>query len=208
MYDSPFVRRVAVTLNLLEVPYEQSNWSVGRDFDRIRELNPLGRVPTLVLDGGEVLVDSATILDYLDEFVGPQRALVPRAGAERRRILKLAALATGAAEKGALQVYETAFRPAERRHAPWVERCAAQMHGTLGALERHAREATGAWLVGERLTQADVSVTCAFTYLCEAVGAERGTHVYPALAALATRCEAMPAFRAAYAAFFVPQPPS
>ena len=50
MFDSPFVRRVAITMKLLEIPFEHGNWSIGRDFDRIREYNPLGRVPTLVTD--------------------------------------------------------------------------------------------------------------------------------------------------------------
>ncbi len=75
MYDSPFVRPVAITLNLFGMPFEHANWSVGRDFDRIREYNPLGRVPTLVLDDGEVLMESSAILDYLDERAGPARAL-------------------------------------------------------------------------------------------------------------------------------------
>jgi drug/metabolite transporter (DMT)-like permease len=71
MFDSPFVRRVAVTMNLLKIPFEHRNWSVGKDFDRIREFNPLGRVPTLVLDDGESLIESAAILDYLDDLVIP-----------------------------------------------------------------------------------------------------------------------------------------
>jgi len=84
MFDSPFVRRVAVSMKLLAIPFEHRNWSVGKDFDRIREFNPLGRVPTLVLDDGESLIESATILDYLDDFVGPARSLLPPAGRDRR----------------------------------------------------------------------------------------------------------------------------
>src|SRR5687768_12235354 len=118
MFDSPFVRRVAITMRLLEIPFEHANWSVGRDFSRIREYNPLGRVPTLVTDDDERLMESAAILDYLDELVGPQRALLPRSGSERREALNLMAMATGAAEKGVLQLYERAFRPEEKRHQP------------------------------------------------------------------------------------------
>lgn len=55
MFDSPFVRRVAVSMNFLGLLFEHRNWSVGKDFDRIREFNPLGRVPTLVLESGEAL---------------------------------------------------------------------------------------------------------------------------------------------------------
>jgi hypothetical protein len=84
MFDSPFVRRVAVSMRLLEIPFAHRNWSVGKDQSEIRRYNPLGRVPTLVLDDGETLVESSAILDYLDDRVGPARALLPPTGADRR----------------------------------------------------------------------------------------------------------------------------
>jgi len=149
MFDSPFVRRVAISLKLMELPFEHANWSIGRDFDRIREYNPLGRVPTLVTDDGESLVESGAILDYLDELAGPERALVPSSGPERRRALNLMAMATGAAEKGVLQIYERVFRPEDKRHAPWVNRCHAQMSGSLAAVDRQLGErGVSQWLVG------------------------------------------------------------
>src|SRR5580658_9389914 len=123
MFDSPFVRRVAISMQLLDIGYEHADWSVGRDFEMIREYNPLGRVPTLVLDDGESLVESAAILDYLDEQVGSARALLPASGDERREALQLMAIATGSADKAVTQVYEGVFRPAEKRHDPWLARC-------------------------------------------------------------------------------------
>src|SRR3569832_188176 len=84
MFDSPYVRRVAISMRLLDLPFEHLNWSIGKDQDRVKQLNPLGQVPILVLDDGEALVDSATILDYLDDRVGAERALVPRSAAPRR----------------------------------------------------------------------------------------------------------------------------
>lgn len=77
MFDSPFVRRVAISLHLLEVPFVHRNWSVGKDFELVRQFNPLGRVPALVLPDGEVLIDSVAILDFIDDTVGPGRALLP-----------------------------------------------------------------------------------------------------------------------------------
>lgn len=204
MFDSPFVRRVAVTLTLLELPFEHRNWSVGKDFERIREFNPLGRVPTLVADDGFVLMDSAAILDYLDESAGPARALLPRSGPERRMALRLMALATGAAEKGVLQIYEAGFRPEEKRHEPWLDRCRLQMHGALAELERAASSRTGGWLVGDRLTQADISVNCVFSFLNDALAIDRDAALYPNLAVLRERCEELPAFRQVKAEFFSP----
>ncbi|MDB5968565.1 MAG: glutathione S-transferase [Hydrocarboniphaga sp.] len=192
MFDSPFVRRVAVSMNLLGLPFEHRNWSVGRDQAAIREYNPLGRVPTLVLDDGTSLCDSFALLDYLDQFVGPGRALLPPTGLERRDALQLMALASGVAEKGVLQAYERIFRPAERQHQPWVDRCAEQMHGALALLELACAAKPGDWLIGERLTQADVSTVTAWTFVVGALQVSESA--YPALAGHARRCELLPAF--------------
>ena len=212
MFDSPFVRRVAVSMKLLGLPFEHRDWSVGKDFDGIRKFNPVGRVPVLVLDDGEALIDSAAILDYLDELAGdeppvPARALLPRSGSERHKALRIMAIASGAAEKGVAQVYEYVFRPEERRYEPWLERCRTQMQGALAELERVCQErGPGKWLVGDRLTQADITVTCIFTYLTDALALTPDRAPYPAIRALAARCEALPEFQATRLAFFAPTP--
>jgi glutathione S-transferase len=205
MFDSPFVRRVAISMQLLDIGYDHADWSIGRDFERIRQHNPLGRVPTLVLDDGEVLSESAAILDYLDDRVGPARALLPAAGSQRRQALQYIALANGAAEKGREQIYERAFRPAEKRHEPWLQRCRAQMHGALAVIERYCQgQLAGSWLVGDSLSQADITVSCAFTFLRESQQPDDLSARYPRLAALVDQCEALPAFRNTHAPFFSP----
>jgi len=207
MFDSPYVRRVAVSMQCLAIPFAHRNWSVGKDFDRIREFNPLGRVPTLVLDDGEVLAESAAILDHLDERVGPARALLPAAGQRRRDALQLMALATGAADKAVLQIYETAFRPAEKRHEPWLDRCRLQVRSALAALERRAQGSGTGWLLGTELTQADITLGCVLGFLYGSVGVDPARSEYPSLAAFASRCESSSAFRAIpLPAFFAPAP--
>jgi glutathione S-transferase len=203
MFDSPFVRRVAVSMNLLGMPFEHRNWSVGRDFELIRQFNPLGRVPTLVQPDGEALIESAAILDYLDDCAGPERALLPGTGKDRREALRLMAITIGAAEKGVSQLYETVFRPPEKRHPPWTERCSTQMQAALTELERACQARAGEWLIGQRLTQADITATCVYTFLNDALAVTR-TATYPGLAALVERCEALPEFRASKAEFFPP----
>ena len=83
-YDSPFVRRVAIALRLYDLPFEHRPWSTFGDGDRIAPFNPLRRVPTLVLDNGEALIESAAILDHLDQTVGPSRAMIAAHGDLRR----------------------------------------------------------------------------------------------------------------------------
>jgi len=113
-------------------------------------------------------------------------------------------MAVGAAEKGVQQVYEWAFRPEQKRHEPWIECCRTQMHGALGELERLTQARPGEWMLGERMTQADVTASCVFTFLCDARAmGDHATH-YPGLSALAARCDALPAFRSVNAAFDPP----
>src|ERR1700689_3828002 len=129
MFDSPFVRRVAVSLRLLEVPFEHRNWSVHRDFELIRQFNSLGRVPALVLPDGEALIDSSAILAFLDDAAGPERALLPPSGDRRRRALHIISLALGAADKGLMLLDEAVFRPQPHGCDPRIDRARSQMHG-------------------------------------------------------------------------------
>jgi glutathione S-transferase len=205
MFDSPFVRPVAISARLLGIPFEHLNWSVGKDFDRIRQYSPLGRAPTLVLDDGEVLVECFAMLDYLNDRAGPERALLPASGAERRAALRLMSFAYGAAEKAREEIVERVFRPADKRHPPWIERCRGQLRGALAELERHAAQKRDAqWLVGGRMTQADVYVSCIFTFLTEAVPEAFEPRDYPMLRAHVARVEAMPEFRDTRAPWFAP----
>jgi glutathione S-transferase len=206
MFDSPFVRRVAVTMKLSGIEFEHANWSVGKDFDRIREYNPLGRVPTLVLPSGETLFESAAILDYLDEYLGVERAWLPASGPDRRQALNLMAMATGAAEKGVLQVYEGVFRPESKRHQPWLDRLRMQMGSSLAAIDRYLGErGVAQWLVGKRMTQADITAVCVFTFLNDTLRVASDAVMFHSLATLAARCEAMPAFQETRVPFFVPK---
>jgi glutathione S-transferase len=204
MFDSPFVRRVAVSMNFLGMAFEHRNWSVGKDFELIRQFNPLGRVPTLVQPDGESLIESNAILDFLDECAGPERALVPRSGNDRREALRIMAVATGAAEKGVAEVYETVFRPPEKRSLPWMERCHTQMQAGLAELDRVSQARAGEWLVGNHMTQADITATCVYTFLVDALAIGRAATAYPGLAAIAERCEALPEFRSVKAEWIPP----
>jgi glutathione S-transferase len=191
-------------MNLLWFPFEHRNWSVGKDFELIRQFNPLGRVPTLVQPDGDTLFESAAILDHLDERAGPERALLPPSGETRREALRIIATATGAGEKGVTQVYESAFRPPEKRYRPWLERCHTQMHAGLAELDRLCQARGGEWLIGDRISQADITATCVYTFLSDALAINRDGVAYPGLRAIVQRCEAMTEFRSVKAEWFPP----
>jgi glutathione S-transferase len=196
-YDSPYVRRVAVSLRVLGLEYQHDTRSVFADFDAMRQVNPLGRIPSLVLDDGELLLDSAAILDWIDQTVGPQRALIPPAGPERRRALKLIALATGAIDKIGAAAYERLIRPISLRWPEWVERCLTQGTGAIVAL------AAEPWPPDAPLNQAQITTACMLRYVQMADPDLLPPGRYPALDALALRCEALPAFQATYPAEYI-----
>ena len=200
-YDSPFVRRVAVALRLYGLVYEHLPWSTFGDAERIAAYNPLIRVPTLVLDDGFVLTDSAAILLVLDDLMG-DRASLARTGPDRREALRLTALAAGAADKGVSLLYERAFRETEL--PMWIARCRGQVEGALADLETARAARPGDWLFGDAISHADVMLGAALTFLTEALPGVFA--LQPALAAHRERCEALPEFQAAYQSYRLVRP--
>jgi glutathione S-transferase len=196
-YDSPYVRRVAVSLRVLGFEHEHDTRSVFADFDAMRAINPLGRIPSLVLDDGEVLIDSAAILDWLDQTASPGRALVPPAGPERRRALRLIALATGAIDKVGAGAYERIMRPAALRWPHWVERCRTQGSATIAAL------AAEPWPDGAPLGQAQITTACMIRYVRMADPELLPPGRHPSLDALSEGCEVLPEFRVTWPADYV-----
>ncbi|WP_284163031.1 glutathione S-transferase N-terminal domain-containing protein [Frigidibacter sp. SD6-1] len=193
-YDSPFVRRVGVALTLYGLPFRQEPWSVFGDADRIRPLNPLTRVPTLVLDDGEALIDSHMILDHLDGLVAPEARLFPAAEPDRRRALKRAALATGIGDKAVSLFYERRLH--ERASDLWVARCRRQIDEGWQALEILLPDAaTG---------HAEIAAACVWRFTSEAHPGLLDPAALPRLAALSERLEATEAFKAIYQPFIAP----
>jgi len=193
-YDSPFVRRVAIAMRLYGVAFEHRPWSTFGEGDKIAPYNPLRRVPTLVCDDGEALIESTAILDYLDELVGPEKAMIAARGPERRRGLRICALATGLGDKAVSLLYERVLR-GDYQSKIWVERCEAQIGGVLEVLEKERAGIASPYWFGERIGHADIAVACVLRFTGEAHAALLNAARYPALSAHAARCEALPAFQ-------------
>ncbi|OYU39162.1 MAG: glutathione S-transferase [Pseudorhodobacter sp. PARRP1] len=199
-YDSPFVRRVGVALTLYDMAFTHQPWSAFGDADRLRKLNPLTRVPTLVLDDGFVLVDSHLMLDYLDGLAADP--LFPRAEPARHQVMKVAALGCGLADKAVSLFYERALH---QTTSPMFEaRCRSQIGAVLLALEADLASRPGPhWF--EALSHADIAVACAWRFVTEAHPGTIDTAALPHLHALSARLEATAAFQSCYQAF---QPPA
>lgn len=199
-YDSPFVRRVGIALKLYGIAFEQKPWSTFADADKIVAYNPLRRVPTLVLDGGEVLIESAAILDWLDEQVEADQRLIADHGPDRRRALKIAALGTGLADKAVILFYEGVLH--KEKSDVWVARCRAQIADVLDVLEAERAAVSTSWWFGERIGHADIAVACALRFVRDVHPDLFGDH--PALLAHSERCEALPVFAEISQAFSPP----
>lgn len=162
-FRSPFVRRVAVTMNYYGMPFEhQPLQHTGDDIPTLRKINPIGRIPALVLDDGQIIVESGAILDFLDREAGTERALTPNTGKARNEVLTMLGIATGAIDKAVACSYEVRFRPEEKRHAPWVERCQEQVRAGFTWLES---QLDGDWMHGSKMSQVDITTAIGWQML-------------------------------------------
>ncbi|AEG70526.1 glutathione S-transferase [Ralstonia solanacearum] len=191
MLDSPYVRRTAISLKLLGLPFEHAPVSVFRHFDAFSAVNPVVKAPTLVCDDGTVLMDSTLILDYAEALAG--RSLMPAALPARRQALRIVGLALAACEKSVQLVYEFNQRPAEKTHAPWVERVQGQLRAAVGALEAALHDAPAP--VDQRtLAQPDLTTAVAWGFIQLTVPDRVAAADYPRLAAFAAAAERLDVF--------------
>ena len=195
MLDSPYVRRVAISLKLLGLPFEHRSISVFRQFAEFAAINPVVKAPTLVCDDGEVLMDSTLMLEYAQLLAAPGRSLMPTDRAEAQHELRLIGLALAACEKAVQIVYERTLRPAEKQHAPWTDRVRGQLGAALALLEGELARAPCA-LTGDAITQAGVTVAVAWEFIAGAVPQTAPAVAFPVLAAHSATAEALPEFRA------------
>src|SRR5262245_28524759 len=156
---SPFVRKIRIATNVLGLdrdiaiePADTMNPS-----DNVRQQNPLGKIPALVLEDGTVLFDSRVILDYLDHRAGGGR-IIPTDASARFAALRLQALADGLMDASVLLVYEGRWRATERHEQKWIDHQAGKVARTLAALEAAPPALTASPDVGQ------IALACALGY--------------------------------------------
>ena len=196
MLDSPYVRRVAVSLQLLGLPFEHRSISVFSTFEQFRQINPVVKAPSLVCDDGTVLMDSTLILEYAEGLAAAGKSLMPKDAAARQHALRTIGLALAACEKSVQIVYERMLRPAEKMHQPWLTRITGQLLAAFDALESEMRVrplAAGS----DTIDQTGITTAIAWHFTQEMLPEVVNAADYPALQQHASRAELLPEFAAA-----------
>ncbi|MCW5594810.1 MAG: glutathione S-transferase [Rhodocyclaceae bacterium] len=190
MLDSPYVRRTAISLECLGLPFAHQPVSVFSTFDQFRGINPVVKAPTLVCDDGEVLMDSSLILQYAEARSG--KSLWPQDAAELQHDLRAVGLALAACEKSVQIVYERNLRPQAFQYAPWLARVTGQLRAAYAGLEQDVGRRRAVF-VGP-LHQAAITAAVAWQFtqslLAEVVAAAE----HPALVELSAQLEKTPEF--------------
>lgn len=199
MLDSPFVRRVAITMQVLGIDYQYRPLSIFESFEEFRSVHPLVKAPTLVCDDGEMLVDSTLIIDYLELLVGPEKSLMPNDASARRTALQQIGEALVAMEKVIQLVDEKTQRPADVQHEPWINRLEQQVISAAGLMEASveaAIESGNDWLSGTDPMQADITTAVAWDFIRRVASSTIRSTNHPYLIEYSERAEALPAFLA------------
>ncbi|WP_339428129.1 glutathione S-transferase family protein [Pseudomonas sp. RA_105y_Pfl1_P41] len=188
MLDSPYVRRVAISLELYGVDFVHEPLLVFRTFNEFAQINPVVKAPTLVLDDGTALMDSSLILDYLETLAPADKKLLPPQPAARAHDLHVLGLALAACEKSVQIVYEHKLRPAEKLHAPWLERVTGQLLAAYSLLDKQLADS-------EALTQASITAAVAWSFSQLTVASVVKADTFPNVKRHAERLEQHPAFK-------------
>jgi glutathione S-transferase len=195
MLDSPYVRRVAVSLRFMGVSFNHESVSVFRDYDVFAAINPVVKAPTLVTDDGTALMDSTLILDYAEHLVPSERHLLPKDIASYTKAQRIIGLSLAACEKIVQIVYEHELRPAERRHQPWIDRVTTQLYAAIRQLEAEAASSQ-AWLFGNSPLQPDITLAVAWRFAQFRIPDTLPQADYPNLTQFSHRAEALQEFQA------------
>ncbi|HIV71026.1 MAG TPA: glutathione S-transferase [Candidatus Aquabacterium excrementipullorum] len=192
MLDSPYVRRVAISLELLGVPFEHEAVSVFSTFERFQFLNPVVKAPTLITDDGTVLMDSSLILQYVEATLTEGRTLWSANATARLAQFRAVGLALAACEKSVQLVYERQLRPAAAQHEPWVKRVTGQLLAAYAALEAEVQHQQA--LFQDTHSQSTVSAAVAWQFTQSMLAREVEASRHPGLQALSARIEPLSCF--------------
>lgn len=159
---SPYVRKVRIVFLEKKVDVDLELENVWATDTKIAHINPLGKIPCLLLDDGEVIYDSRVIAEYADTL-SPVGKLIPSSSRERATVKTWEALADGVEDAGILARLELTLRPPEQQSPVWLERQMGKIDSALAQMSRELGE--NAWCHGNQMTLADIAVGCALGYM-------------------------------------------
>lgn len=193
MLDSPYVRRTAISLEILGVPFQHEAVSVFKDFEKFQRINPAVQAPTLVCDDGEVLMDSSLILQYIEATQAKGEALwSPHADIYQHQ-MRAVSLAMSACDRSVQIVYEKNLRPAAAQHEPWLVRISGQLLAAYTGLEQHLQAYPD--LFTQARSQASITAAVVWQFTQSMLANLVIAANFPRLCEHAARMEATPEFK-------------
>lgn len=196
MLDSPYVRRVAISLQLLGLRFTHQSISVFSTYAQFKQINPIVKAPTLICDDGEILMESTLILEYAEALADGRRSLMPSTVMERQHALRVIGLALIASEKSVQIVYERNLRPVEKQHEPWTTRVTEQLLASYDALEYELTQRPLA-ATSEAINQAGISTAVAWNFTQQMLPEVVHAGNYPGLGKFSSAAELLAEFKAA-----------
>jgi len=190
---SPYVRKVRIVMTEKKLDYNFVLEDVWSEQSRIGEANPLGKVPCLIMEGGEALFDSRVIVEYLDTL-SPVGKLIPAVGRERAEVKTWEALADGVMDAALLARMEAVWnkRTDAQRSQAWIDRQLGKIEASLEAMSAGLGDKP--YCTGNHLSLADIAVGCALGYLDFRFPQVGWRHEHPNLVRLLKKLEQRPSF--------------
>lgn len=195
MLDSPYVRRTAISLAAMGIKFEHQALSVFNNFAEFQQINPAVKAPTLVLDNGEILMDSNLIIHYAESLVDEHQRLLPSASVELQPLLQVIGAALAACEKAVQLFYELNLRPQEKQHQPWIARVTGQLEAACTMLE-HKLSAIQIETLASGLNQAQITAAVVWQFIQSILADKLPVENYPRLQQLSRIAERQPVFLA------------
>lgn len=186
MLDSPYVRRVAVSLELYGMKFEHRPLSVFSHFDEFSNINPVVKAPTFELVSGQRLMDSTLIISFFETLAAPEHKLMPQRTDALADDLHALGLALAACEKAVQYVYEHRLRPEEKLHLPWVNRVTQQL---LAACDGWNEALINRQVIPEKIDQV------AWSFIQKMIPQVFDGYEFPNIEQLTAKMEALPAFQ-------------
>ncbi|CAI3930857.1 glutathione S-transferase family protein [Commensalibacter papalotli (ex Botero et al. 2024)] len=195
MLDSPYVRRVVISLKAMDLSFEHEQLSVFNDLEKMKAVNPLMKAPALITDEEILLVDSTLILEYLDRKCDQSLSLSPENIMDFTRSQYLIGIALTLCDKAVQLFMEYNRRPPEKFYQEWADRIDEQLQAGLELLDHHVIVNDAGYVIAERVMQADITIAVAIKYIEKKLPDLYKNNVSNKLKTFSTKMEALPFFQ-------------